>query len=308
MYPRTPKENVMRTSRVATITCAAVLGLGTLISQTAPAFAGPTPPMVLDQGGDNIEVGELDWKAPTPTTPPTVPEMDLVLPEVDDDPKPELAPPMGTFDATVVGDGVCTPGTVPDPDCVPDDDCNPSTVCPPEDDCVPVPGAADCPPPGGDCETYVECCEEDKALDSERPCPGDEDPCDEDGEQGPTRSFEDCCVPDDGSEGQAVRHREDCDGEDPCVERPEDDEPGKRDHDDEDCCIERPEGGDEPSKRSGDSRNECPPDTGTDGSDGTTDGGGRLPKTGAEMATYGLAGLGFVGIGAALKRLGRKKA
>ena len=55
---------------------------------------------------------------------------------------------------------------------------------------------------------------------------------------------------------------------------------------------------------------------GDDGTDGTTgggqgtDGGGHdsLPRTGAEMATWAIAGLGLTGVGAALRKLGKRAA
>lgn len=47
---------------------------------------------------------------------------------------------------------------------------------------------------------------------------------------------------------------------------------------------------------------------GEQGTDGSTDGRGRLPHTGGDVLTLAGAGIGLTGIGAALKRLGRRDA
>ena len=86
-------------------------------------------------------------------------------------------------------------------------------------------------------------------------------------------------------------------------------------------------GEDEPCSSEDDARTQCdrpgdsdggttgPPEGGTDGTDGTdgqatdggtTGGGGRLPKTGVEIMSLAGLGAGGIGIGAALKRFGRK--
>jgi hypothetical protein len=88
------------------------------------------------------------------------------------------------------------------------------------------------------------------------------------------------------------------------------------------CPDEDEPGDDEPCRSDHDARTNCEggtdgtTDGGTDGTtDGTTDGGtdgttgghdGRLPKTGVEVMSLVGLGAGGVGIGAVLKRLGRR--
>jgi LPXTG-motif cell wall-anchored protein len=78
------------------------------------------------------------------------------------------------------------------------------------------------------------------------------------------------------------------------------------------------DGGDEGTDDGGDETPDCDDtpngpaelcEEGTDGdeTDGGT-GGGTLPKTGAEMATWAIAGLGLTGMGAALRKLGKRGA
>jgi hypothetical protein len=121
----------------------------------------------------------------------------------------------------------------------------------------------------------------------EDPCSGDqaarrhcEDPCDE---PGPTRSFDEC---------------------DPC------DEPELPRHEGGDDCGGGTDGGTDGTTDGG-----TDGDTTDGGTDGTTDGGtdggtdgpgGRLPKTGVEILCLVGLGAGGVGIGAVLKRLGRR--
>jgi LPXTG-motif cell wall-anchored protein len=76
---------------------------------------------------------------------------------------------------------------------------------------------------------------------------------------------------------------------------------GECDGDDEGTDGGGTDGGDEGTDDGGD-------EDGTDGEDGTTGGGGTLPKTGAEMATWAVAGLGLTGLGAALRKLGKRAA
>ena len=71
------------------------------------------------------------------------------------------------------------------------------------------------------------------------------------------------------------------------------------------------DGGDEGTDEGGDEGTDDGGDEGTDGgTDGTNDeggtGGGSLPRTGAEMATWAVAGLGLTGVGAALKKLSKR--
>jgi hypothetical protein len=120
------------------------------------------------------------------------------------------------------------------------------------------------------------------------PCPGD-DPCG--GDQAARRHCEDPC-----DEPGPTRSLDDCD---PC------DEPELPRHAGDDDCGGGTDGGTDGTTDGG---TDGTTDGGTDGTtDGGTDGpGGRLPKTGVEILSLVGLGAGGVGIGAVLKRLGRR--
>lgn len=271
----------MRTSRIAVTACSALLGMGAFVTQAMPAQAEPTP-MVLDQSGDSVEI-DLDLTTPTTQPTPDIPEVDLVPPA----PEPPFQPPLAIpGDQSVVvdpnphiPDGECeqVPGgpDCEDQPCIPDSTIPvpPQEQCPPEDDCPPTPSAstAQIPPTEDDC----------------LPC--------EDLDPGEPRG-EACCIEEDGPT------REHCPDDDPC--RPEGG-PGHAARDRDDCC---PTGEDQGPQRHGGVPDECD-ETGTDGGTdgGGSDGRGDLPRTGATVLTYAAAGLGLTGIGALLKRLGRRE-
>jgi hypothetical protein len=74
---------------------------------------------------------------------------------------------------------------------------------------------------------------------------------------------------------------------------------------DEDGGDEGTDGGDEGTDDGGD---ESTTGGSTDGEPTDGGSGGSLPRTGAEMATWAVAGLGLTGIGAALRKLGKRAA
>jgi hypothetical protein len=224
-----------------------------------------------------------------PTTPPTPPKGDLDLAAVPggatvNDPTGGQDDPCAPV-ASCPQDGECTPGTTVDPDCRP-----------PQDPCN-QPGGPTCP--GPDCQDRPttprsvinrpdDCTDGDCTPipgTSGHNCPGTDDDCDD-----PiARDRGEDCDPcqDDDTQDHAVRARGDEDRCDPCADQQDRPAPPRAGDD-----ADQPATGGE----------DC---GGTTGTDGGTTGGGRLPHTGAELATYGTIGVALVGLGFGIKRLSR---
>jgi hypothetical protein len=303
----------MRKSRTATATLTGLIGLVAFFGLASPADAGTNFNSKVAVTTTTVPTGGLVIVNPKKPADPQPHDMDIALPPA---PPAPPAPPKGDFDISAAGgqavvdptggndpcapvascptDGECTPGSSVDPDCVPDP-CNKpgGPTCPPPDcDDEPTPQFVvvdppdDCPPP---CEEQGPQTDVGRANIPTDPCPGD-DPCQDQGE------------------AHAARLRgEDADPCDDCVDQ--DDRPQAPRSSDDDCCVDQdrptpPRAGDGSSTRPGGDRPGGEDCGGTTG--GTTGGSdGRLPHTGAELATYGLAGLALTGLGFGLKRLGR---
>jgi hypothetical protein len=277
----------MRSATLAKLALTATVGIGALIGQATLASAGPGP----QQGSVKFGPAPTTTMKPLEADPVDYCDLHLCLPADEVDPEPPK--PCGPID--------CLPAEEVEPQsqdecdgpsCTEIDDkdgpgCKWTHGCPQDDDeCVPDAGRPPCPgeDPDPDCPLGVppsECddCEDGpvSAIRSHDHC---EDPCDEDlpGDPAPRSNIEDC--------------------DDPCEQPPvirHEDQPGGDD------CGGTTDGGTDGTT-----------DGGTDGTtDGGTDGGtdghdGRLPKTGVEILSLVGLGAGGVGIGAVLKRLGRR--
>ncbi len=262
----------MRKATFAKLSLTAAVGLGTLFASAGLAQAQPPQQgtLVLDQSGDTI-----DDFGPAPTTP-----------------KPPFTFPAEEVDPTDDAPNADLP-LAPAPPKKPAD--GPEADAPTDDVEIDHDWEDNCPIPRPDGPLRIV---EDPCLPDGCPIPRPD---------GPVQAVvADPCLPgDDCTDDEIARHGGDendpC--EDPCEERPQHQ---PRDAELEDCDEDDPCLPPTHAPRDGD---EDPCDEGTTGGDdGGTDGhAGRLPHTGAEMATWAFAGLGLTGVGAALKRLGRKE-
>jgi hypothetical protein len=316
----------MRTASLAKLVLTAAVGFGTLfgLAGTAEAAAPPPGPGTMVLAPQAPDTGPDD-KVAAPTTSTTTPAAQADL-------TPDL--PLATPDdlgPTVHPDGQAQ--VPPGEDCVPDstepdgwdceDECEPVPGGPPCDPECPVPTATHAPLPPEDCDD-PECPEPGSSVPTHAPEDCDRPECPEPHDPGPT------------APQAQIPPGEDCDDPE-CPEivvlnastHPVD-EPGREDCDDPECPDEdRPvaritaQGLEEPDRPEDCDRPECPdqerrPETRRLTSDEDCgrrpcepkpgeDESCRLPRTGTELSTYVAAGLGLTGVGAALKRLGRRR-